>query len=143
MRKQKRPGRLGNWSGDVFDYLLRLHPLWRRAANFIETLRNKGDAIQLDRPDPGAVVGAGDFQRHDDVLRERRCVDGIPDNAGLRLHLVLCHHNIPLPALPVLALFGATNDWLQGLPAWIGDRRSGIRIIGIDFLGRHWSRPPD
>ena len=54
-------------------------------------------------------------------------------------------HNIPLPALPVLALFGATNDWLQGLPAWIGDRRSGIRIADIDCLGQQWSRlwPPD
>ena len=97
----------------------------------------------MDQPDPGAVVGAGDFQRHDDFLRERRSVDGIPDNAGLGLHLVLCHHNIPLPALPVLALFGATNDWLQGLPAWIGD--SGIRIADIDCLGQQWSRlwPPD
>jgi hypothetical protein len=63
--------------------LRRLHPLWRRAAtaNFIETLRNECDAIQLDQPDPGAVVGAGDFQRHDEYPRGggRRL---FPDDAG-------------------------------------------------------------
>jgi hypothetical protein len=28
------------------------------SSDFIETLRNKGDAIQLDQPDPGAVAGS-------------------------------------------------------------------------------------
>jgi hypothetical protein len=115
------------------------------SSDFIETLRNKGDAIQLDQPDPGAVVGTGDFQRRDDFpLGGRgRHLASIRDSAGRGLHRVLWHHNIALPALPVLALFGATNDRLQGLPAWVGARRSGIRIVDIDCLGQQWSRPPD
>src|SRR5216684_5294098 len=76
-------------------------------------------------------------------LCDVRPVAGIPDDAGLGLHRVLWQHNIPLPALPVLAVFDATDDWLQGLPAWIGARRSGIRIADIDCLGQPWSRPPD
>ena len=108
------------------------------AGDFIETLRNEGDAIQLDRPDPGAVVGAGDLQRHDEfpLGGGGRPLAGIPDHAGRGLHRVLWQHDIALPALPVLALFGAANDWLQGLPAWNGAGRIGIRIADIDWLGQ-------
>jgi hypothetical protein len=54
------------------------------SSDFLETLRKQGDAIQLDRPDPGAVVGAGDFQRHDDFpLGGRgRHLAGIRGGAG-------------------------------------------------------------
>src|SRR5258708_31791317 len=95
--------------------------------------RATGNAIHLDRPDPGAVAGAGAVQRRVcEFLPRGLAGAGIPDTAGPGLHRVLRHHDIPLPALPVSTLVVAANDGLQGLPAGTGAGRGGVRAADVD-----------
>jgi hypothetical protein len=100
----------------------------------LRTWRATGNAIQLDRPDPGAVAAAGGVRGVGGFSRRGPAAAGVSYPAGPGLHRVLRHHDIPLPALPVSALFVAADDGLQGLPAWLGAGRGGVRAADVDGL---------
>src|SRR5437660_1505311 len=103
--------------------------------------RATGNAIQLDRPDPSAVAGAGDVQRGVAEFLSRGSAGAVVSvTAGPGLHRVLRHHDTALSALPVSALVVAANDELQGLPAGTGAGRGGVRAADVDGVGEQRPR---
>ena len=74
---------------------------------------------------PLLVPVAGDVQRAAEFLARGPAGAVVSITAGSRLHRVIRHHDIPLPALPVSILFVAANDKSQGLPAGTGAGRGG------------------
>jgi hypothetical protein len=93
-----------------------------------------GHAFQLDRPDPGTVGGAGDFQRAAEFARRRPPGSGVPDTADPWLYRVLRQHDVSLPALPVSAVVMAAADGPQGLPARARARRGGADTADSDGM---------
>src|SRR5271169_957952 len=103
-----------------------------RAATLSDTLRSGGDALQLDRPDPGTPVGAAIVFCNDGGFRGERPATDVLDPVGLELRRLLRDDDIPLRALAVSALPVATDDGYEGLPAGPGTGRGGVRAADLD-----------
>jgi hypothetical protein len=93
------------------------------------------DAIQLDRPDPGAIAGADHILRLDgDLIREQQPVTGVPVSDGTELHRILRHHGISLLALTVPAFCVEADDGVDGLLTRSGAGHGGVRTAHVDRM---------